>query len=260
MKQKSTPFGLIIAVVTLSVLLIICASVLAKVLFVVFDNSQPSIDDPDSKYNQYICYDHHLRFLETGGRSIHAQPEKSSNVRYRKGAGVDANMFVSADFLGFFASAAPIIVQNPHDFVDVLAEWTAKEIVLYAESKRESVWENSYDPDMRNAICSQTIDPTVISDLQTLIDSDTNKVQLRNDFPDEELNGDILHLQIRFAESDNLVWDAVLKSYPFDGGRRILVENGEVNGYDYVSQYVEIPQDTELYNVISAYVDKYLAE
>ena len=244
----------------LSVLLIICASVLAKVLFVVFDNSQPSIDDPDSKYNQYICYDHHLRFLETGGRSIHAQPEKSSSVRYRKGAGVDANMFVSADLLGIFDLSLPIIVQNPDKYADVLNAWTVQEIVLYAESKRDPVWDKSYDPDMRNAVYSQTIDPTVISDLRTLIGSDTNEVQSRNDFPDEELNGDVLHLQIRFAECDNLVWDAVLESYLFDGGRRILIENGEVNRYDHVSQYIEIPQNTDLYNVILAYVDEYLAD
>lgn len=242
----------------LAILLLVCT------VFLGGCSTYEQIDE--CKYDKYVCYDYRLRFLDFGKHTIlstYSTPKNDPSqvtkrsVFYLVSKEPSEDQFV-AMVDRWWDIEETLVLQNPTNRVDVLGDWTVGEILLYTDPSSK-VWEKNKEPDMDKAECIEVYsDSELCTSFSAFVTDKETQTQAKFNYDNDDIK---LRLQARFVQSSNLVWDVAIRAQDIDGVRVIAMDLGEIDDRLYIAnKYVKIPQDTELYRVISAYIDTYLAE
>ena len=234
-----------------------------------------------SDYKKYKCYDTHLFCLdaqdETGFWGKKYDNEWHS-IFFRKPVGVSDEQFICAKVESRFSHVNIVVMQNPNNYVDVLQDWTIKEIEIYyisMDSRRvEGISKRLVDEEeparTPAGIIASTTDSSVFTEFKdfvlssTPMDEETTKVIWGPDkkkFESEIHESVEVYIRVHFNESENIVWDSEIKcgSYEGDQNRYIMIDVGRtpLSFSDSKYSYTNINEWSTLHEWLSGVMDEF---
>ena len=223
-------------------------------------------------YADYVCVDANLSWEKSrwGYFAEHTETISKRTYTYTyvaiKGESKD-------DFMGAWVSrvgarGSIFVLTNPTLNFDVWEDWTISKIQLY-KVKPSSNSKGMYIPsDIKKNIVST-------EDSDELIESFNSLIQDGQEFEIPIISADPyvttfpaadyiqnLRLRICFNESDNIVWDALIKMYVSkedNSDVKLLIRRqyfSEENPNTKEDRYLEIPKDSELYDYIISKINE----
>lgn len=199
-----------------------------------YKNQSQSIDA--EKYTSYVCYDYHLACLDAESDGATAEVTCSeddgtghtSKVRFRQIIGASDDQFISATVLpGLLLGASEhVVMQNPDNYVDVLADWTIKTIELYYVDYKHPIEQDELAT-IPSRVLASTSDMTCASELKECILADHDTEALPDGYTVEHRNDEtyyVFYIRIHFNESENIVWDSELISFLSKEGQDRIIQ------------------------------------
>lgn len=190
-------------------------------------------------YADYKCYDQNLRSINSyWPKGRYSVKDKDEDYIYRyvytKIIGESDEMFIDVKrgkqrFLEYSVTDNGVY-QNPNSYVDVIAEWSIKEIILCGIGSDEKL--------------TATKSEDIFSELKYLV-ADSKRAE---NATDEDLKSyeTRWYLCVIFDESKNIVWDSAVTVY-FDMSvncHMIMISDGR-------GEKIVIPPESKLYEFIS---------
>lgn len=220
-------------------------------------------------YVRYSCYDANLTYTKVGktlGKNTIEFVDESGvtdeyNYVYRAISGESTEQFVAAA-IGMIVlmpggESSHQILQNPDHFVNVLEDWTVKEIQAcrwYLGDQRYSRSHHKLPSDRNLEIRSVTSEQKIIDELDTFMtreDITVKKITNLNGYKLDKSSDEIFYLRIVFHESENIVWECEIRPYSNDSSRLFYLELCHIEGIDDVRfDFIKVPVDSELHNFL----------
>ena len=215
--------------------------------------------DPE-KYSNYVCYDSLLTCIGDISETVEIKRNTGRTYRftYRKIPDVSDDQFIFTTMYpvsAFNLLGTPefkdisYVFQNPDNYIDVLEEWTIKEIQIYYRDHAQRLKdeeENSCYP-RTTGILATTNDETCIQELLSFITIEEDicygdELLKREDFQvtyyDWDGNSEVsteLYIRIIFNESEYIVWNTMV--------------HGISNQYNQDELYFQINRDRTVWDV-----------
>ena len=227
-----------------------------------------------SDYSRYKCYDTHLFCLDAQDKIGYYSKKLDRewySFKFRKPVGVSDEQFICARVEHRFSQVDIVVMQNPQNYVDVLQDWTIKEIEIYyisldynriegASKKIEDEEEPARTP-MR--IIASTTESLIFEEFKdfVLCPDTVDGVTIRptwgyNDkgFESEIHESVKVYIRVHFNEAENIVWDSEIRCVidEENKNRYIRIDKGRSTmGYSMsLEAYVDINEWSNLYQWI----------
>lgn len=181
------------------------------------------------KYASYICYDYHLKCLETQGESVKTKlsyQDGLTGVEYTQSAwiqqiyGESDDMFIYAEVIPSLSlgKTEKIVMQNPNHYVDVWETWSAEKIELYYIDGHKPI-DQDKSVNIPTSVIASTYEGECLSDIKKLVDTsdEWEKPKVPDGYVrenvDENGSGYSYYIRVYFKESENIVWDSQVECY-----------------------------------------------
>ena len=196
------------------------------------------------KYTSYICYDYHLKCLETEGEKaiteISYQDDLTNNeykqkAWFQKIVGESDDTFIYAEVLSSLplVPSDKVVMQNPNNYIDIWNDWSIKKIELYYIDGRDPIEQNKA-ANIPDKIIASTTDLGCLYEFIELVkssDDETEKFILPYGYVREHMYDGVglsYYIRVYFNESENIIWDSQVTSFLSNESptRVICVDNG----------------------------------
>ncbi len=187
------------------------------------------------KYCNYKFYDHHLQCLNATPRiatEIRIYNNREYWLYYKKPKNTSDDQFICACISqrSYLPLRENVIMQNPDNYIDVLNDWTIKQIIIYdidvndLESRqgrrvRKSTWASMWAIDETTArnptdILATTTDLNVINDFLCLFTTDYLQENSYSNYENiKTRSATYSYVRVYFEESDDIVRDSEMRLY-----------------------------------------------
>lgn len=215
-------------------------------------------------YESYVCYDANLTFTKVGKKlgmnTVEVVQDDEYVYIYWKIPGETTEQFVAVNaieyVLMFGGNRVQQILQNPDHFINVLEDWTVKEIQVCRWDLGDQRYIRSYSklPSDRNLeIKSVTSEQEIIDELDTFMtceDLIVKKITNPNGYKSDKSSNERFYLRIVFHESKNIVWECQIRPYSNDSSRLFYLELHSEDIVNIRIDYINVPADSELYHFL----------
>lgn len=225
------------------------------------------------EYLDYFCQDYHLvcvDFEESLGKTEAKINHQRADIYYTAITDTSSNDFVIAyiDPIVPFDSSDYYIIQNPTENIDILNNWTLKEVQLYCKSIKDGnskpVWGQPIDNDSNAELLHTSTDGDLLNEVLPYLNSE--REAFKHDehnvmfVTKNEENPARYYIRLLFNESNSIVWDSEVSIYQRNDESRefiVTIDNGTIdNNYQCTTKNIEIPQSNALYDfILHSYYD-----
>lgn len=242
-------------VVTVTVLVAFAVSVAAAVTAFAVDSHLRGREHTD--YVDYLCCDYNLKCIAVGrpDGKYYTGEDENYVFRYNRVKGESTDDFVNARVCLKvpLATAQDFVLQNRSSFVNVIREWTVKDVFVY----EERTVDGETVPKFLVRVTDLDKKQKIVSEIRKIADSEQGNATGALDFTN-------FYLRLTFEESESIVWDSWLMisedgAYVMHGGLAIGDKYYEIDS-DSRNPCVLIGEDSALHSFIEYVFETYKTE
>lgn len=236
MKKKTIR---ILRIIVIAILVMTAAVIMVCVVSHFTDRAKKDVDT--TQYDEYVCYDRQLRFVESGPKRLYGKydDERSGGgyISYYALPHESEDAFVGAvvidNVLPLYGVQSRLLLQPATDPIDVLSSWSMERISLYLHIEYSST-------KTKDETVAKTEDAEILSDFKSVLSASSSE-------PDSLSY--VCRLRLDFSESRDVYWECQVYK---DGNGTYYVRQESASPEDIYGdgrsfQYLMISRDSALH-------------